>query len=271
MTLRKATVLGTEELDTGTERVAKAATSNIVDVGDDDDDEEFIVTEDEDEAPPEAKTSIKEQLAQVQEDVVKVVTAPTVTKQAEPIIVRQVDPTTEGETRKTLSLPGRPPERDEPVTKHHEAFHDMIVRPDPEAVRIVEERRGPDLKVAPDDLVLRYNGPAQSYSVGELRFLKGQPRQVPARYVDALVETGFFSRSSLEALKESTAPGVKEEMAQYRVGDFLTKADAIAYARDVHGVTLDENKALRTLNDATFEMFRLAEEKRRLDGVEFVD
>lgn len=141
-----------------------------------------------------------------------------------------------------------------------------------EAVEEDEIEDEPDADA--DTVVLRFKGPARTYSLpGVKEFNKGQARSVPRDKMRGLLATGMFERATKEALNETVQEQTKDErkVTNFQVGNFKTKPEALAWAKSYFGVDLDGAVSLRQLNDQTLSLVRAAKRMRDQEGIEFVE
>lgn len=133
--------------------------------------------------------------------------------------------------------------------------------------------------------ILTLEGPMSRYGYKGKIFFKGTPLEVSNELADELLGSGTMARFIREAVvpkrgrkrggkgkgvtiqskdePSTDGPGgttADGEGRTWNVGNFGTKAECGEYAREVHGVSLELNFALKTLNNTTWELYRRAGE-----------
>lgn len=131
-------------------------------------------------------------------------------------------------------------------------------------------------------IVLR--GPMSRYGFRGKIFIKDTPMEVSDDLASALLDSSSGTIANFEKIQETpkatrkprakskangkggvhikAGPGGKTADGKdktWHVGSFDTKIEAVAYARDVHGVTLGGKFALKTLNNTTVVLHERAE------------
>lgn len=145
-------------------------------------------------------------------------------------------------------------------------------RPEPEPV--VEEVEEDDLLPAPPagEVLLKFSdsGP-RSYNIGNLRFLRGEIKPVEEKYVPDLMETGYFTRSTVDAYRASQTQATNDaEDRMWPVGRFANKEAALRYAKTVHGIDLNPEISLRQINEQTQNLAGRLRARRMENEVEEV-
>lgn len=118
-------------------------------------------------------------------------------------------------------------------------------------------------------------GPGKRYGYGSLIFERGVGQEVDAeareyllstrRFSDVLEDKGDTPKKGGVTIRKSKTPDVEVTVS---AGAFKTKDEALAYAKNAHGVDLDPNAALKRLNAATLELQKRAEAGASFAGVD---